>query len=253
MFTSYKTTGAGAKNDPSLMLLSRTRPHPLTIVVLAVVSSLLGWNRGIIIGDDGGHRLVIVSAFVPPPSSLLSSVALPSPLSTTTTTTATRRRREPATIVGHPLVATPVLSLLGGGGGGDFDVRINSNDRDREYNEKDEEDPSGGEHGNNKHGRKSIAKNFVGDKNNNNCIDDDDVDFDESDSGVPTSSYSSDQRQGATFFGLEPKAPARGADGNFLMDPLDDGLRFTGPIVMLISIYVMLSLFFGNDDVMMNL
>jgi hypothetical protein len=72
-------------------------------------------------------------------------------------------------------------------------------------------------------------------------IDGDDIDFDES------------ERRGATFFGLEPKASARDEDGNSSIDPMDDGLRFTGPIVMMISLYVTLSLFFGNDDVAANL
>ena len=62
--------------------------------------------------------------------------------------------------------------------------------------------------------------------------DDDDVE------GVPI--FDSNDR--ATFFGLEPKA------GGDLPDPLDNGLQFTGPVVMLISVYVTLSLFFGDVD-----
>ena len=56
--------------------------------------------------------------------------------------------------------------------------------------------------------------------------------------GVPI--FDSNDR--ATFFGLEPKA------GGDLPDPLDNGLQFTGPLVMLISVYVTLSLFFGDVD-----
>ena len=55
--------------------------------------------------------------------------------------------------------------------------------------------------------------------------------------GVPI--FDSNDR--ATFFGLEPNA-------GDLPDPLDNGLQFTGPIVMIISVYVTLSLFFGDVD-----
>ncbi len=51
-----------------------------------------------------------------------------------------------------------------------------------------------------------------------------------------------DSNDRATLFGLEPKA------GGDLPDPLDNGLQFTGPVVMLISVYVTLSLFFGDVD-----
>ncbi len=46
-----------------------------------------------------------------------------------------------------------------------------------------------------------------------------------------------DQR--ATFFGLEPKAE---------LDPLDNGLTFTGPIILFFSIYLTLSLFFAGES-----
>ena len=72
-------------------------------------------------------------------------------------------------------------------------------------------------------------------------IDADNVDIDES------------ERRGATFFGLEPKSLARDENGNASMDTMDDGLQYTGPIVMMISLYVTLSLFFGNDDYLANL
>jgi hypothetical protein len=61
--------------------------------------------------------------------------------------------------------------------------------------------------------------------------DDDDV------GGVPI--FDSNER--ATLFGLEPKAGG-------VPDPLDNGLQFTGPIVMIISVFVTLSLFFGDVD-----
>jgi hypothetical protein len=41
-----------------------------------------------------------------------------------------------------------------------------------------------------------------------------------------------------TFFGLEPKAE---------LDPLDNGLVFTGPIILLVSIYLTVSLWFVDD------
>ena len=48
-----------------------------------------------------------------------------------------------------------------------------------------------------------------------------------------------DTNERATLFGLEPNAE---------MDPLDNpGLQFTGPLIMFLSIYVTLSLFFAGD------
>lgn len=55
--------------------------------------------------------------------------------------------------------------------------------------------------------------------------------------GVPLFD-TNEMRGGATLFGLEPNSD---------LDPLDNGLQFTGPIVMLFSIYVTLSLFFADD------
>mmetsp|Transcript_5611 Transcript_5611/g.8356 ORF Transcript_5611/g.8356 Transcript_5611/m.8356 type:complete len:135 (-) Transcript_5611:152-556(-) len=46
-----------------------------------------------------------------------------------------------------------------------------------------------------------------------------------------------DTNDRATLFGLEPNAE---------MDPLD-GLQFTGPLIMFLSIYVTLSLFFAGE------
>ena len=48
-----------------------------------------------------------------------------------------------------------------------------------------------------------------------------------------------DTNDSATLFGLEPN----NAEG---IDPLDNGLQFTGPIIMFASIYVCLSLVFGG-------
>jgi len=42
----------------------------------------------------------------------------------------------------------------------------------------------------------------------------------------------------ATLFGLEPKAE---------LDPLDSGLTFTGPVILLVSIYITISLWFLDD------
>mmetsp|Transcript_13879 Transcript_13879/g.19726 ORF Transcript_13879/g.19726 Transcript_13879/m.19726 type:complete len:140 (+) Transcript_13879:20-439(+) len=48
-----------------------------------------------------------------------------------------------------------------------------------------------------------------------------------------------DTNDRATLFGLEPNAE---------MDPLDNpGLQFTGPLILFLSIYVTLSLFFAGD------
>jgi len=48
-----------------------------------------------------------------------------------------------------------------------------------------------------------------------------------------------DTNDRATLFGLEP---------NVELDPLDNpGLQFTGPLIMFLSIYVTLSLFFAGD------
>ncbi|KAL9187185.1 hypothetical protein ACHAXT_010905 [Thalassiosira profunda] len=47
-----------------------------------------------------------------------------------------------------------------------------------------------------------------------------------------------DTYERATLFGLEPKAE---------VDPLDNGLQFTGPIILLASIYVTLALFFADE------
>ena len=48
-----------------------------------------------------------------------------------------------------------------------------------------------------------------------------------------------DTNDRATLFGLEPNAD---------VDPLDNpGLQFTGPIIMFLSLYVTLSLFFAGD------
>ena len=57
--------------------------------------------------------------------------------------------------------------------------------------------------------------------------------------GVPL--FDTNER-GATLFGLEPN----NAEG---MDPLDNGLQFTGPVILLASIYITLSLFFADTDV----
>ena len=51
-----------------------------------------------------------------------------------------------------------------------------------------------------------------------------------------------------TLFGLEPNYidnddPSSEYAG---IDPLDNGLQFTGPIIMMLSIYVTLSLFYGD-------
>ena len=54
----------------------------------------------------------------------------------------------------------------------------------------------------------------------------------------------------ATFFGLEPRElPSLSDDDNApMLLSVDNGLQFTGPIVMILSIYFMLALFFGDVD-----
>ena len=47
-----------------------------------------------------------------------------------------------------------------------------------------------------------------------------------------------DTYERATLFGLEPKAE---------LDPLDNGLQFTGPIILFLSVYVTLALFLGDE------
>ena len=51
-----------------------------------------------------------------------------------------------------------------------------------------------------------------------------------------------------TLFGLEPNNyDVDNDNGEYTgIDPLDNGLQFTGPLIMMLSIYVTLSLFFGD-------
>ena len=52
-----------------------------------------------------------------------------------------------------------------------------------------------------------------------------------------------------TLFGLEPNNyDVDNDNGEYTgIDPLDNGLQYTGPIIMMLSIYVTASLFFGED------
>ena len=50
-----------------------------------------------------------------------------------------------------------------------------------------------------------------------------------------------------TLFGLEPNYINDDPSSEYTgIDPLDNGLQFTGPIIMMLSIYVTLSLFIGD-------
>ena len=51
----------------------------------------------------------------------------------------------------------------------------------------------------------------------------------------------------ATFFGLEPRELPQIEEGTPVLS-VDDGLQFTGPIIMILSIYFTLALFFGDVD-----
>eukprot|EP00585_Thalassiosira_rotula_P010716 CAMPEP_0196132990 /NCGR_PEP_ID=MMETSP0910-20130528/2396_1 /TAXON_ID=49265 /ORGANISM="Thalassiosira rotula, Strain GSO102" /LENGTH=185 /DNA_ID=CAMNT_0041392661 /DNA_START=95 /DNA_END=652 /DNA_ORIENTATION=+ len=59
--------------------------------------------------------------------------------------------------------------------------------------------------------------------------------YDDDPDGVPL--FDTNER-GATLFGLEPNAD---------VDPLDNGLQFTGPVILFFSVYVTLSLFLPDD------
>jgi len=51
----------------------------------------------------------------------------------------------------------------------------------------------------------------------------------------------------ATFFGLEPRELPPIEEGTPVLS-VDDGLQFTGPIIMILSMYFTLALFFGDVD-----
>ncbi len=76
-----------------------------------------------------------------------------------------------------------------------------------------------------------------------NSSDNDDSAKDSENNGSDTSDPDGvplfDTNDRATLFGLEPNAD---------LDPLDNpGLQFTGPLILFLSIYVTLSLFFAGD------
>ena len=73
------------------------------------------------------------------------------------------------------------------------------------------------------------------DKNNDSELDSENIRSDTEDlDGVPIF----DTNKRVTFFGLEP---------NDELNPLDNSLQFTAPIILFLSIYVTLSLFFSGD------
>lgn len=75
------------------------------------------------------------------------------------------------------------------------------------------------------------------DATNNNEITDEmeTTPFDDDPDGIPLF----DTNERATLFGLEPNADLDGS--------LDNGLVFTGPIILFFSVYLTLSVFFGDD------
>jgi hypothetical protein len=63
------------------------------------------------------------------------------------------------------------------------------------------------------------------------------------------SSTTNNNNKRATFFGLEPRElPSSSDDNTPMLLSVDNGLQFTGPIVMILSIYFTLALFFGDVD-----
>jgi len=55
--------------------------------------------------------------------------------------------------------------------------------------------------------------------------------------GTPLQLKSLEGQERATLFGLEPKED---------LDPMDNGLAFTGPLILLFSVYITISLFMGE-------
>ena len=90
-------------------------------------------------------------------------------------------------------------------------------------------------HCNPSHHQSIFLKNSSDDYNDEETIDTLSLnDRDEDPDGVPL--FDTNDRT-TTLFGLEPNSD---------VDPLDNGLQFTGPLIMFASIYVCLSLVFGD-------
>lgn len=71
---------------------------------------------------------------------------------------------------------------------------------------------------------------------NNDVNDDDDSELDRT-----------NNNKRATFFGLEPRELPPIEEGTPVLS-VDYGLQFTGPVIMILSIYFTLALFFGDVD-----
>jgi hypothetical protein len=80
--------------------------------------------------------------------------------------------------------------------------------------------------------------------------DDNDVTNNNNDAEKKLDSTTNYSNKRATFFGLEPREPPPSSDDDNtpMLLSVDNGLQFTGPIVMILSIYFMLALFFGDVD-----
>ncbi|KAL7519570.1 hypothetical protein ACHAWX_004330 [Stephanocyclus meneghinianus] len=87
-----------------------------------------------------------------------------------------------------------------------------------------------------KHTGRTVIHASEDDDNINNSNDNNDIPLID-----PNATPLFDER--ATLFGLEPKAE---------LDSLDNGLQFTGPIILLGSIYFMASLWFPEDVAPLN-
>ena len=70
-----------------------------------------------------------------------------------------------------------------------------------------------------------------------------DVNYDDDDAELDRTN----NNKRATFFGLEPRELPPIDEGTPVLS-VDDGLQFTGPIIMILSIYFTLALFFGDVD-----
>jgi len=76
-------------------------------------------------------------------------------------------------------------------------------------------------------------------------------------SALPADHKNDEAEEAPTFFGLEPKSEPpptlfglepNSSGGLYDDDPLGGGLLFTGPLILIASIYMMIEIFFGDYD-----